>query len=163
MARAPPSIMSSASSTRLESNLDLTLTQLAVFSVILVLAFDEINPVKIFLHVFPSVAPWHIATISILLIIYVFISELKALLFFSVKVFFHSIISIFFREVLVVGRHNIPHYGPVIFTTNHANQFLDAVMVLCTCEHKISYLIAETSWKRRIIGDIAWAMDAGTY
>jgi glycerol-3-phosphate O-acyltransferase/dihydroxyacetone phosphate acyltransferase len=33
-------------------------------------------------------------------------------------------------------------------------------MVLCTCQHKISYLIAETSWRRRIIGDIAWAMDA---
>lgn len=126
----------------------------------MVLAVDAINPVKIFLHVFPSVAPWHIASISILLIVYVFITELKALLFFGVKAFFHSIISIFFREVQVVGRHNIPRNGPVIFTTNHANQFLDAVMVLCTCQHKISYLIAETSWKRRIVGDIAWAMDA---
>ena len=145
---------------RLVSELDLTLTQLAVFSVILILAVDAINPVKIFLHVFPAVAPWHIAAVSILLIIYVFISELKALLFFGVKIFFHSILSIFFKEVQVVGRHNIPRYGPVIFTTNHANQFLDAVMVLCTCEHKISYLIAETSWRRRIIGDIAWAMDA---
>jgi len=152
--------MSSTYSSRLVSELDLTLTQLAVFSVILVLAVDAINPVKIFLHVFPQIAPWHIATVSILLIVYVFISELKALLFFGVKVFFHSIISIFFKEVQVVGRHNIPRYGPVIFTTNHANQFLDAVMVLCTCQHKISYLIAETSWRRRIVGDIAWAMDA---
>ena len=149
-----------SSSTRIVSELDLTLTQLAVFSVILVLAVDAINPVKIFLHVFPSVAPWHIASISILLIVYVFISELKKLLFFGVKVFFHSIISIFFREVQVVGRHNIPRYGPVIFTTNHANQFIDAVMVLCTCQHQISYLIAETSWRRPIVGDIAWAMGA---
>lgn len=89
-----------------------------------------------------------------------FISELKALLFFGVKVFFHSILSIFFRQVQVVGRHNIPQYGPVIFTTNHANQFVDAVMVLCTCERKISYLIAESSWNRPIVGDIAWALDA---
>lgn len=89
-----------------------------------------------------------------------FISELKALLFFGVKVFFHSILSIFFRDVQVVGRHNIPRYGPVIFTTNHANQFIDSVMVLCTCERKISFLIAEKSWRRPIVGDIAWAMDA---
>ena len=91
--------------------------------------------------------------------IYVFISEVKALLFFVVKIFFHSILSIFFREVEVVGRDGIPRHGPVIFTTNHANQFIDAVMVLCTCEHKISYLMAEASWKRRIIGDLAWALD----
>jgi predicted metal-binding protein len=28
------------------------------------------------------------------------------------------------------------------------------VTVLCTCEHKMSYLMAEASWKRRIIGDL---------
>lgn len=42
---------------------------------------------------------------------------------------------------------------------SHANQFMDAVMVVCTCQYKVSYLIADASWKRRIIGDIAWAMN----
>jgi len=84
---------------------------------------------------------------------------MKALLYFSLKIFFHSILSIFFREVEIVGRDNIPRYGPVIFSCNHANQFIDAVNLLCTCEHKISYLIAEKSWKRRIVGDMAWALD----
>jgi glycerol-3-phosphate O-acyltransferase / dihydroxyacetone phosphate acyltransferase len=145
------------------------------------------SPVKIFLHVFPSVAPWHIATVCICLMLYVsqrdspsctiiarfylnwsdilmlesqvFISEMKALLYFSVKVFFHSILSIFFREVQVVGRENVPRHGPVIFTVNHANQFVDAVMFLASCEHKISLLMAEASWKRPVIGEIAWALD----
>ena len=90
----------------------------------------------------------------------VFISEMKALLYFSIKVFFHSILSIFFREVQIVGRDNIPRYGPVIFVGNHANQFIDGIMILCTCEHKISYMIAEKSWTRRVIGDLAWALDA---
>ena len=117
------------------------------------------SPVKIFLHVFPSVAPWHIASIAMALFIYVFISEMKSLLYYSVKVFFHSIISIFFRSVEVVGRDNIPRFGPVIFVGNHANQFVDGIMMLCTCEHKISYLMAEASWKRRVIGDLAWALD----
>lgn len=84
---------------------------------------------------------------------------MKALLYFCVKIFFHSILSIFFREVEIIGRDNIPRYGPVIFTSNHANQFIDAVTVLCTCQHKISYLMAETSWNRPIIGDLAWALD----
>lgn len=121
--------------------------------------FPGDSPVKIFLHVFPSVAPWHIGSLAIALMVYVFISEMKALLYFTVKVFFHSILSIFFRSVEVVGRDNIPRYGPVIFVGNHANQFVDGIMVLSTCEHKISYLMAETSWKRRVIGDIAWALD----
>lgn len=135
-------------------------TQIAVFFVILLLAVDSINPVKIFLHVFPSVQPWHVATLSLLLMTYVFISELKQLLYFGVKIFFRSILSIFFREVEVIGVQNIPLYGPVIFTGNHANQFIDSVVMLSTCQRTISYLIAEKSWKRRIIGDIAWAMGA---
>lgn len=60
--------------------------------------------------------------------IYVFISEFKELLYFSVKIFFHSILSIFFREVQIVGRDNIPAFGPVLFSVNHQNQFVDAVM-----------------------------------
>ncbi len=31
-------------------------------------------------------------------------------------------------------------------------------MVICTCRRSVSYLMAEASWKRRMVGDIAWAM-----
>jgi len=86
---------------------DFAKTQLAVFFVILLLAVDSINPVKLFLHVFPQVAPWHIATLATILMVYVFVSEMKQLLYFAVKVFFHSILSIFFREVSIVGAHNM--------------------------------------------------------
>lgn len=82
-------------------------------------------------------------------------------------------------------RENIPQYGPIIFTSkcfcfalsllffttrsfiplthniasvNHANQFMDAVMVVCSCRRQVSYLMAEASWRRRIVGDIAWAL-----
>lgn len=135
-----------------------TKTQLAVFFAVLLLAVDEVNPVKLFLHVFPAVSPWHVALSCIVVMTYIFVSDLKDLLYFTTKVFFHSILSIFFRDVEVIGKENIPPYGPVLFTVNHANQFIDAVMVVCTCKHKVSYLMAEASWKRRIIGDIAWAL-----
>jgi hypothetical protein len=35
---------------------------------------------------------------------YIFISDVKAILYFSVKIFFHSILSIFFRRVETIGR-----------------------------------------------------------
>lgn len=113
---------------------------------------------KIILHVFPFVLPWHVASICVLLAIYVFINEMKEILYFSVKVFFHSILSIFFRDVDIVGIQNVPTWGPVIFSVNHANQFVDAVMLVCTCQRTASYLMAEASYKRRVIGDLAWAL-----
>ena len=122
------------------------------------LAVDTINPVKIVLHVFPFVHPWHVASVCVLLFVYVFIKEMKDLLYFSVKVFFHSILSIFFRDVEIVGVQNIPTFGPCIFSVNHANQFVDAVMLVCTCQRQASYLMAEVSYKRRVVGDLAWLL-----
>ena len=111
------------------------------------------------MHVFPAIAPWHIATVCFSLSRYILISEFKELLYFMVKIFFHSILSIFFRDVEIIGRDKVPRHGPIIFTVNHANQFIDAVVLVCTAQHPVSYLMAEASWKRRIVGDIAWALD----
>ena len=131
---------------------------MGVLAGIMVLAVDQINPVKIFIHVFPSVAPWHIAAICMILSLYIWISEFKKLMYFSVRIFFHSILSIFFREVEIIGRDKIPPHGPIIFTGNHANQFIDAVTLCSTCRHQLSFLMAEHSYNRRIIGDLAWAL-----
>jgi len=141
------------------SHVDFTRTTLAFLAGIIALTVDQINPVKVFLHVFPSVAPWHIVTICVLLSLYIWITELKKLLYYSVRIFFHSILSIFFRDVEVIGRDKLPRYGPIIFTVNHANQFIDAVTLLSTCQHRVSYLMAEASYNRRIVGDLAWALD----
>lgn len=58
----------------------------------------------------------------------------------------------------MVGRENIPSFGPVIFTSNHANQFMDGLMIMCTCQRTISYIVAEKSWLRPIVGHLAWCM-----
>ena len=68
---------------------------------------SRINPVKVLIHVFPSVHATHIAVIAFLLMIYIFISDVKALVYSGLKTFFHSILSIFFRSVDVVGRYGI--------------------------------------------------------
>ena len=142
------------------SELDYTKAQLAFFYIIVLLSLDVLNPVKIFLHVFPAVAPWHVASLAIICMVYIFIVNMRELLYFSAKVFFHSILSIFFNDIQVVGRENIPEFGPVIFTSNHANQFMDGTMIMCTCQRNISYLMAEKSWQRPIVGHLAWAMGA---
>ena len=142
------------------SELDYTKAQLAFFYIIVLLSLDVLNPVKIFLHVFPAVAPWHVASLAIICMVYIFIVNMRELLYFSAKVFFHSILSIFFNDIQVVGRENIPEFGPVIFTSNHANQVMDGTMIMCTCQRNISYLMAEKSWQRPIVGHLAWAMGA---
>lgn len=113
---------------------------------------------KIFVHVFPAFHGWHIAGLSMLCFGYTAMCNARPLIYFFTKVFFNSILSIFFNDVQVVGHQNIPRYGPVIFTSNHANQFIDGLMIMCTCRRTISYLVAEKSWKRAVVGHLAWAM-----
>lgn len=84
----------------------------------------------------------------------------KELTYFSVKVFFHSVLSIFFSSMEVLGRENIPVHGPVIFTGNHMNQFVDGAVVTVTNPRRVGFLVAEKSFNKRIIGDFAKAAGA---
>lgn len=143
---------------RFMNDLDFTKTQLAVYYVVFLLSTDSLNPVKVLVHVVPGLQPGHLAALSVVLMVYVFFAQAKQLLYFAVKIFMHSILSIFFREVEVVGQKNIPEHGPVIFTINHANQFVDATLVLTTCRRNVSYLMAEASYNRPVIGHLAYAV-----
>ncbi|GAX12851.1 glycerol-3-phosphate O-acyltransferase / dihydroxyacetone phosphate acyltransferase [Fistulifera solaris] len=110
-------------------------------------------------HTFSTLQPWHVGSFCLVMMIAIFLSDAPHLLYTAIRIFFHSILSIFFDKVEIIGLYqNIPPQGPVIFCINHANQFMDAVMVLCTLSREISYLMAEASWKRRIIGDFAQAL-----
>jgi glycerol-3-phosphate O-acyltransferase/dihydroxyacetone phosphate acyltransferase len=82
------------------------------------------------------------------------------LVYFFVKVFFHSVLSIFFTSMEMLGMNNIPQHGPIIFTGNHMNQFVDGAMIMITNPHHISFLVAEKSYNERIVGDFAKAMGA---
>ena len=95
------------------------------------------------------------------LICFLLVSESRELLYFSTKVFFHSIMSIFFKEVQITGTDNIPRNGPIIFVGNHSNQFVDGIMLMSTVKgHKVSFLVAEKSWNRPVIGHLAFSMGA---
>ncbi|GAX18374.1 glycerol-3-phosphate O-acyltransferase / dihydroxyacetone phosphate acyltransferase [Fistulifera solaris] len=138
-----------------------TQTQLVVFFVLFLLAVPEFNPIQMLYHTFSTLQPWQVGSFCLLMMVTIFLSDAPHLLYVAIRIFFHSILSIFFDKVEIIGAYqNIPPQGPVIFCINHANQFMDAVMVLCTLRNHrpISYLMAEASWKRRIIGDFARAL-----
>lgn len=58
----------------------------------------------------------------------------------------------------VLGRENIPDHGPIIFTGNHMNQFVDGGVMMVTAPHRIGLLVAEKSFHKLVIGSFAKAM-----
>ena len=44
--------------------------------------------------------------------------------------FFRLIGKIFFREIVIEGRENVPSSGPVLLTPNHPNDLLDPILTL---------------------------------
>ncbi|CAM9722364.1 unnamed protein product [Scytosiphon promiscuus] len=121
------------------------------------LAIDALNPIKIVawsLRVDQRLFAIPFAFMLISLIA----TQFADIMYFSVRIFFSSIISIFFNKVDIIGRSNVPTEGPIIFTGNHANQFVDALQVITACGHKVGWLIAKKSWDRMVPGFFARAM-----
>ena len=58
----------------------------------------------------------------------------------------------------VFGRENVPRNGPVIFTGNHMNQFVDGAVVLISNPRKVSFLVADKSLRTPIIGHFGKAI-----
>ncbi|KJE91262.1 glycerol-3-phosphate acyltransferase [Capsaspora owczarzaki ATCC 30864] len=75
--------------------------------------------------------------------------------------FFNVCLRIFFRDVEVIGSHNIPADGPVIFVANHNNQFVDGLLLGQSVGTRVvRFLIAEKSYKRKVVGKFARAMNS---
>ncbi|GAA5813676.1 hypothetical protein MFLAVUS_007162 [Mucor flavus] len=79
----------------------------------------------------------------------------------GVKLGFKLVADIFFREIKVSGTHNIPKDDPCIFiVAPHANQFVDPGMVIISNPRRFSPLMAQSSFKRKVIGQAARALNA---
>ncbi|RLN92818.1 hypothetical protein BBJ28_00018729 [Nothophytophthora sp. Chile5] len=79
-------------------------------------------------------------------------------LYRSARVFLNSILSISFKSIDLIGLDNVPTEGPVIFTGNHANQFVDGLVVMMTSPRKVGFMIAEKSWHMPVVGHLARVM-----
>lgn len=48
----------------------------------------------------------------------------------------------FFRDITILGLHNIPKRGPLIFCGNHQNQFVDGSILFSTSNRDARFLVA---------------------
>jgi len=100
----------------------------------------------------------YVALIAVLTFVGVLATHKKSLTYYATKIFFNSIFSIFFSSIEVLGLQNIPAHGPVIFTGNHMNQFVDGAVMLVTNPHQVGFLIAEKSHNHPVIGSFSKAV-----
>ena len=56
--------------------------------------------------------------------------------------FIRFVMNLFFRDITVLGTHNVPQKGPVIFCGNHANQFNDGNILLGTAPRNVRFMVA---------------------
>lgn len=81
-------------------------------------------------------------------------------IYWIIQKFSQTIKSLYFSKVHVVGRENIPRDGPVIFCGNHANQFIDPIMIISYVPRQMSFTIAASSFSKPLIGDAARLLKA---
>lgn len=62
--------------------------------------------------------------------------------------------SVYFREVTVIGKENIPPAGAAVFYGNHQNQFIDPLMMNSYVHRKVRFLMAQKSLSQPIIGTL---------
>ena len=131
-----------------------TTTHMALSVAVFMMATPSLNPLLLTCEA-TGVPPLVLSTAALGFALHIMWSDFSGIVYYSVRVFLHSILSIFFRSIEVVGTENIPTKGPVIFTGNHSNQFVDGMQVLCHGRHKVGFLIAEKSYNQAVVGTIA--------
>ena len=71
----------------------------------------------------------------------------KRIWYFIVRSFVWLGIRFYFKEVVIKGIENIPKKGPVVFTANHQNAFLDALILATTTWRFTHYLVRADVFK----------------
>lgn len=75
------------------------------------------------------------------------------LVYFLVIGLFRILTGVFFRDIVTRNSHAIPKKGPVIFVAApHANQFVDPMILIETCQRKVRFLTAAVSMRKWYIG-----------
>lgn len=60
----------------------------------------------------------------------------------------------FYRKIQVIGRKNIPYGNPIIFTPNHQNALMDALVVLNTCGMNVVFMARADIFRKKRQADI---------
>jgi glycerol-3-phosphate O-acyltransferase/dihydroxyacetone phosphate acyltransferase len=72
-----------------------------------------------------------------------------------------TIVKIFFREILIEGKENLPDFGPILFTPNHPNALLDPLLVqFFASDFKVRFVAKAPLFKIPIFANVLRAMGA---
>jgi glycerol-3-phosphate O-acyltransferase / dihydroxyacetone phosphate acyltransferase len=72
-----------------------------------------------------------------------------------------TIVKIFFREIIIEGKENLPESGPILFTPNHPNALLDPLLIQAfASEFKVRFVAKAPLFKVPIFGSILRAIGA---
>jgi 1-acyl-sn-glycerol-3-phosphate acyltransferase len=61
---------------------------------------------------------------------------------------------IYYKEIVVLGRENIPAAGPVIFSPNHQNALMDALAIVCTVPQQLVFLARADLFQQSFVARI---------
>jgi len=70
------------------------------------------------------------------------------------------VLSVYFKEVQIIGTEKVPKEGPIIFVGNHANQFIDPMAIVAYCPQHISFMVAASTHRQRMMGFFTRIMGA---
>jgi glycerol-3-phosphate O-acyltransferase/dihydroxyacetone phosphate acyltransferase len=74
--------------------------------------------------------------------------------------FLRLLVSVFFRQVAVVGDEHLPDGGPTIFAGNHPNSLIDPVLIITTCGRKIHFAAKDVLFKNAALRVVLNALGA---
>jgi len=92
-----------------------TFTHLFLAALIFVLSTPTFNPILVTCDVL-GIPPLAFTTLALVFFVHNAVADIESIVYYGARVFLHSVLSIFFRSIEVVGTENIPVKGPVIFT-----------------------------------------------
>ncbi len=72
------------------------------------------------------------------------------MIYFLTRLYVKIALWFFYRELQVQGLENIPKDKPVIFTPNHQNSFMDAMLITCIVPRPIHYLVRASVFRTKI-------------
>ncbi|MDR1155568.1 MAG: 1-acyl-sn-glycerol-3-phosphate acyltransferase [Bacteroidales bacterium] len=67
------------------------------------------------------------------------------------NVFVRPTLRLFYRNIDVIGAKEVPDSGPVIFTPNHQNALMDALMILCTKDRQPVFVARADIFEKPLI------------
>jgi glycerol-3-phosphate O-acyltransferase/dihydroxyacetone phosphate acyltransferase len=80
---------------------------------------------------------------------------MSSLIYSGLQIFLQQATGTYFHNIHVAGLENMPMEGPTILCCNHANQFMDAFLIIAQCPRPLSFCFAASSYNKPIVGYLA--------